>query len=43
VAEGEASLNGEKLRDGDGAALSGEDTVELATGGEAQVLLFVLN
>jgi len=43
VAEGEVTLNGETLRSGDGAALSGEAGLTLAAQTRAQVLLFDLN
>ncbi|HET9597276.1 MAG TPA: pirin family protein [Anaeromyxobacteraceae bacterium] len=44
VARGEVTVNGERLRAGDGASLSGEAAVELAGGGDAtaDVLLFDL-
>lgn len=43
VARGSASVNGKVLREGDGAALSGEDAVRLAgNGGPAEVLVFDL-
>jgi quercetin 2,3-dioxygenase len=42
VARGEAEVNGQKLRAGDGAAISGEPRVTL-TGTGAEVLLFDLN
>jgi len=43
VAEGEVSLNGNKLNGGDAAAVNGESTVELNATKSAQVLLFDLN
>jgi redox-sensitive bicupin YhaK (pirin superfamily) len=43
VAEGEVSLNGETLRDGDAAAVSEEGALELSATKPAQVLLFDLN
>ena len=43
VAEGEVTLNGHPLSEGDGAALSEEATVELTGGTAAQVLVFDLN
>jgi hypothetical protein len=43
VAEGEMELNGLLLKAGDGAALSGESSVQLAGKSAAQVLLFDLN
>jgi redox-sensitive bicupin YhaK (pirin superfamily) len=42
VARGEALLNGEKLRAGDGAAVSDEHQLTLATSAGAEVLLFDL-
>lgn len=42
VATGAASLNGTELREGDGAALSGEAAAELTGIGGAQVLVFDL-
>jgi redox-sensitive bicupin YhaK (pirin superfamily) len=42
VAEGEMELNGQPLKAGDGAALSGETSVQLAGKSTAQVLLFDL-
>jgi redox-sensitive bicupin YhaK (pirin superfamily) len=41
VARGEAELNGQKLAAGDGAAISGEESVTI--GGHGEVLLFDLN
>ena len=43
VAEGEVTLNGEKLRAGDGAAVSDEKELKLGAKSPAQVLLFDLN
>lgn len=43
VAEGEVTLNGTKLSGGDAAALSGEQSLELAVTKSAQVLIFDLN
>jgi quercetin 2,3-dioxygenase len=43
VAEGEVSLNGEKLAGGDAAAISEPGTLELTATKPAQVLLFDLN
>jgi quercetin 2,3-dioxygenase len=43
VAEGEVTLNGESLRAGDGAAVSEENLLKLASKTPAQVLLFDLN
>jgi len=43
VAEGEVNLNGQWLKPGDAAALSGESAVNLSANGSAQVLLFDLN
>ena len=42
VARGSVTLNGTKLEEGDGAAISDEKTVELTGVGEAEVLLFDL-
>jgi quercetin 2,3-dioxygenase len=42
VARGSAELNGEKLSAGDGAAVSGERSLELAGTGPGEVLLFDL-
>ena len=42
VARGEATVNGEPLREGDGAALEDEAQVSLATASEAELLLFEL-
>jgi quercetin 2,3-dioxygenase len=42
LARGQASVNGQALREGDGAALSGEDAVALAGQGSAEVLVFDL-
>lgn len=42
VATGGASLNGEDLSEGDGAALTGERSVELVGSGDAEVLVFDL-
>jgi len=42
VARGEVSLNGEKLRAGDGAAVSSEDELTIAASSAAEVLLFDL-
>ncbi|MCU1349889.1 MAG: Pirin domain protein [Acidobacteria bacterium] len=41
VARGEAEINGQKLAAGDGAAISGEESVTI--GGHGEVLLFDLN
>jgi redox-sensitive bicupin YhaK (pirin superfamily) len=43
VAEGEVSLNGQTLKEGDAAALSDELRVELSADQPAQVLVFDLN
>jgi redox-sensitive bicupin YhaK (pirin superfamily) len=43
VAEGEVSLNGQKLGAGDGVAVSDEMRLELTSKARAQVLLFDLN
>jgi hypothetical protein len=43
VAEGEMELNGLPLKAGDGAALSGETSVQLTGKSAAQVILFDLN
>lgn len=43
VAEGEVTLNGEKLAGGDAAAIDGETKLELGADKPAQVLLFDLN
>jgi redox-sensitive bicupin YhaK (pirin superfamily) len=43
VAEGEIQMNGEVLKSGDAAALSGESRVEIAAAKDSQVLLFDLN
>ena len=43
VAEGDVTLNGEKLSGGDAAALDGETKLELGAEKPAQVLLFDLN
>jgi redox-sensitive bicupin YhaK (pirin superfamily) len=43
VAEGEVTLNGQKLRAGDGAAVSDERELKLGARSPAQVLLFDLN
>ena len=42
VARGALTLNGQALREGDGAALSGEPALELAADAEAECLLFDL-
>jgi redox-sensitive bicupin YhaK (pirin superfamily) len=42
VARGEVSANGKPLRPGDGAAYSGERSVDLTAGQDAEVLLFDL-
>jgi len=42
VARGSVTLNGTKLEEGDGAAISGEKTVELTGADDAEVLLFDL-
>ncbi len=42
VAEGDVTLNGESLRGGDAAAISGESALEIRGKGAAQVLLFDL-
>lgn len=42
VATGKALLNGAALAEGDGAAVSGEDVVEVAASEEAELLLFDL-
>lgn len=42
VARGELSLNGERLEAGDGAAVSGETSLELASPSSAEVLVFDL-
>jgi redox-sensitive bicupin YhaK (pirin superfamily) len=43
VAEGDVTLNGQRLQSGDAAALSGETSLELTAHGDSQVLLFDLN
>lgn len=43
VAEGEMTVNGEKLKGGDGIALSGEEKVELTGVTDAQALIFDMN
>ncbi|MES2571639.1 MAG: pirin family protein [Verrucomicrobiota bacterium] len=43
VAEGEVTLDGQTLAAGDAAVVSGEVSVELGAGRDAQVLLFDLN
>jgi redox-sensitive bicupin YhaK (pirin superfamily) len=43
VAEGEVSVNGNKLSGGDAAAVAGDSAVELSATKPAQVLLFDLN
>jgi len=43
VAEGDVTLNGQRLKSGDAAALSDETRLELAANGDSQVLLFDLN
>ena len=43
VAEGQVSLNGEQLKAGDAAAVTGEKPLELAGTKAAQILLFDLN
>jgi redox-sensitive bicupin YhaK (pirin superfamily) len=43
VAEGEVSVNGEKLTGGDAAALTGESGLEISAAKPSQVLLFDLN
>jgi redox-sensitive bicupin YhaK (pirin superfamily) len=42
VARGSVSLNGEELREGDGAALSGEDFVRVLGHGSSELLVFDL-
>lgn len=42
VARGEVTVNGARLREGDGAALTGEPQVALSEGRDAEVLLFDL-
>jgi redox-sensitive bicupin YhaK (pirin superfamily) len=42
VAKGEAEINGQKLKEGDGAAISGEESVTISGSG-AEILLFDLN
>ena len=42
VAEGDVTLNGQSLRDGDAAAISEESAIEIRGKGDAQVLLFDL-
>ncbi len=42
VAEGEVTLNGQLLQQGDGAQVNGETALELTAAGKAQVLLFDL-
>jgi quercetin 2,3-dioxygenase len=43
VAEGEVSLNGQRLSEGDAAAISDENALELSANKPSQVLLFDLN
>jgi len=42
VARGSVSLNGQAMKTGDGASVSGEKTLELVSTGDAEVLLFDL-
>jgi redox-sensitive bicupin YhaK (pirin superfamily) len=42
VARGQVSLNGEPLHEGDGAAVSGETSLEVRAMADAEVLLFDL-
>ena len=42
VVRGDVSLNGERLREGDGAALSDENRIEMTTDERADLLLFDL-
>ena len=42
VAQGSVELNGKRLEAGDGAAISGERTLQLTGGQQAEVLLFEL-
>ncbi|HVY70056.1 MAG TPA: pirin family protein, partial [Verrucomicrobiae bacterium] len=42
VAEGSVTLNGQKLAEGDGAAVSNETALALSSSGKAQVLVFDL-
>ena len=43
VAEGDVTVNGQRLQSGDAAALSDESTLNLTANGDSQVLLFDLN
>ncbi len=43
VAEGEVAVDGQVLKGGDGAAVSGEQSLEIAAKAQSQVLLFDLN
>ena len=43
VAQGEVTLNGQRLRSGDAAALSDEAGIDLSANGDSQILLFDLN
>jgi quercetin 2,3-dioxygenase len=42
IAKGEAEINGQKVKEGDGAAISGEESVTISGSG-AEILLFDLN
>jgi len=42
VARGEIQVNGLGLSEGDGAAITGEEEINLSTGTSAEVLLFDL-
>ena len=43
VAEGEVTVNGQRLQSGDAAALSDESTLRLTANGDSQILLFDLD
>ena len=43
LARGAATLNGHPMKEGDGAALDGEDTVQITAQADSEVLLFDLN
>ena len=42
VAQGSVELEGDELREGDGAAITGESAIQLATSTGAELLLFDL-
>ena len=43
IAQGDVTVNGQRLRSGDAAALSDESSLSLTANGDSQVLLFDLN